>query len=274
MSEASASPSRTPCLFVPHGGGPCFFMDGPPPFSRAIWDKMAAYLRGVLASLPVRPKAILVVSGHWDAARPTVNVTREHSLYYDYYGFPEHTYRLAYPAKGSPELAARVRDLMSEAGIETGEENARGLDHGVFVPFMLMFPEADIPIVQLSLRSDMDPAAHIALGRALQPLRDENVLIVGSGMSYHNLRNFFRRGAADAEARAFDSWLVDAATDPVRRDERLARWLDAPSALACHPEPEHLLPLHVVAGAAGGDVGRHVYSDEIVGKAVSAFQFG
>jgi aromatic ring-opening dioxygenase catalytic subunit (LigB family) len=266
--------TRMPCLFVPHGGGPCFFMDAGPPFSRDTWEKMADYLRGVAASVGARPKAILVISGHWDAKRPTVNTAPAHSLYYDYYGFPEHTYRLAYPAKGSPTLAARVRGVLAEAGVASDEEASRGLDHGVFIPFMLMFPDADIPIVQLSLREDMDPAAHLAIGRALAPLRDEGVLIIGSGMSYHNLREFFRAGKGDAEAAAFDSWLVDAVTDPARRDERLAAWREAPGAVACHPEPEHLLPLHVVAGAAGPDAGRRVYQDRIMGKALSGFQFG
>ena len=266
--------TRMPCLFIPHGGGPCFFIDGPPPFARQTWDKMAAYLRGAASSLAIRPKAILVVSGHWDAARPTVNKAAVHSLYYDYYGFPEHTYRLAYPAKGSPDLAARVRDLLAEADVASDEEAERGLDHGVFVPFMLMFPQADIPIVQLSLRADMDPSAHLAIGRALAPLRDEGVLIIGSGMSYHNLREFFRAGKGDAEAKAFDSWLHEAIADPARRDDRLAAWREAPGAIACHPEPEHLLPLHVVAGAAAGDAGRRVYEDRILGKALSGFQFG
>jgi aromatic ring-opening dioxygenase catalytic subunit (LigB family) len=263
-----------PCLFVPHGGGPCFFIDGPPPFSRETWQKMAEYLRGVRAAIGARPKAILVISGHWDAKRPTVNTASTHSLYYDYYGFPEHTYRLAYPAKGSPELAARVRDLLAKSGVASDEEANRGLDHGVFVPFMLMFPDADIPIVQLSQREDMDAAAHLAIGRALAPLRDENVLIVGSGMSYHNLREFFRGGKGDAEAAAFDSWLAEAVADPADRDERLTAWRDAPGAVACHPEAEHLLPLHVVAGAAGADPGRRVYQDRIMGKALSGFQFG
>ena len=235
---------------------------------------MGDHLRGVGASIAPRPKAIVVVSGHWDAKVPTVNTATTHSLYFDYYGFPEHTYQLQYPAKGSTEVAARVRDLLAKAGVETAEDAKRGLDHGVFIPFMLMFPDADIPIVQLSLRSDMDPAAHIAIGRALEPLRDEDVLIVGSGMSYHNLRSFFRPGKADAEAKAFDDWLADAATDPARRNERLVHWRDAPSAIACHPEPEHLLPLHVVAGAAGADIGLRDYEDAIIGKAVSGFRFG
>src|SRR5579872_230009 len=121
-------PARMPCLFVPHGGGPCFFMDAPPPFSPATWRKMADYLRGVRAAIGVQPKEILVISGHWDAKRPTVNTASTHSLYYDYYGFPEHTYRLTYPAKGSPQLAARVRALLGEVGVASDEEASRGLD--------------------------------------------------------------------------------------------------------------------------------------------------
>jgi aromatic ring-opening dioxygenase catalytic subunit (LigB family) len=184
-----------PCLFIPHGGGPCFFMDGPPPFDKATWAGMERYLRGIGASVAPRPKAILVISGHWDAETPTLNTARHHSLFYDYYGFPEHTYQLAYPAEGSPELAGRVRQLFADAGLPLAEDATRGLDHGVFIPFKLIYPNADLPIVQLSLRSDMDPAAHLAIGRALAPLRDEGILIVGTDMSYHNLREFRRRRA-------------------------------------------------------------------------------
>jgi aromatic ring-opening dioxygenase catalytic subunit (LigB family) len=266
--------SRMPCLFIPHGGGPCFFMDGPPPFDRASWAGMERYLSGIGASVAPRPKAILVISGHWEADAPTLNTASRHSLYYDYYGFPEHTYKLTYPAVGSPELALRVRELFTHAGIPFEEDATRGLDHGVFIPFKLIYPDADIPIVQLSLRKDMDPSAHLAIGRALAPLRDEGILIVGTGMSYHNLREFRRRGAADAQSEGFDGWLVEAVRDPHRRDTALAGWADAPFALACHPEAEHLIPLHVVAGAAGEDVGKQVYRDTVNGKAVSAFQFG
>ena len=170
---------------------------------------MAAYLRGIAASIGQRPTAILVISGHWEEAQPTVHVGRNPPLLFDYYGFPEHTYRLSYPAPGSPELAKRVRDLLAAAGIDSGEEAERGLDHGVFVPFLLVYPEADIPVVQLSLRQDLDPAAHLAIGRALAPLRDEGVLIVGSGMSFHNLRAF---GSTDPRvieaAQRFDDWLA------------------------------------------------------------------
>lgn len=268
--------TRLPVLFVPHGGGPCFFIDGPPPFSRQNWESMATYLRQAGAAVSPRPKAILVISGHWDANDPTVNTATDHSLFYDYYGFPDHTYQLKYPAKGSPALAARVRELLGAAGIASGEDSARGLDHGVFIPFMLMFPDADIPIVQLSLRHDMDAAKHIELGKALQPLRDEGVLIIGSGMSYHNLRYFGAPGAGDAESQTFDHWLTGAVTDPVpaNRNDKLAVWEQAPQAAFCHPEAEHLLPLHVAAGAAGGDVGRLTYNGRVSGKSISAYQFG
>ena len=153
-----------------------------------LWDRMAAYLRGLEAQVGQRPKAIVVISAHWETQRPTVNANPAPPMLFDYYGFPEHTYHLSYPAPGSPALAKRIGELLGKAGIATDSDASRGFDHGVFVPFLLIYPKADIPIVQLSLQSDLNPAAHIAIGRALAPLRDEGVLIVGSGMSYHNLQ--------------------------------------------------------------------------------------
>ncbi|MEP7043904.1 MAG: class III extradiol ring-cleavage dioxygenase [Dokdonella sp.] len=267
---------RLPTLFIPHGGGPCFFME-PPPSAPQLWDGLAAYLRGIDAAIGRRPRAVLVISAHWEAARPTVNTATAPSLLFDYQGFPEHTYRLRYPAAGSPTLATRVRELLGRAGVESDTDDMRGLDHGVFVPFLLVYPEADVPIVQLSLQAGLDPAAHLAIGRALAPLRDEGVLIVGSGMSYHNLREFFSAGsdAMDAAER-FDGALTAAVEAmPVgERDARLAAWKQMPHALAAHPRAEHLLPLMVAAGAAGADRGRRVYHDHLFGKALSAFQFG
>jgi len=198
-------------------------------------------------------------------------------MLFDYYGFPDHTYRLDYPAPGSPVLASRVRALLSAAGIASDEDPARGYDHGVFVPFLLMFPGAEIPVVQLSLRADLDPAAHLAIGRALAPLRDEGVLIVGSGMSYHNLRRFWSTDAHDVDAaRAFDAWLADAVEthDAGEREARLVDWANAPGARTAHPRSEHLLPLMVVAGAGAADRAARTYSDRIFGKAVSGFRFG
>ena len=268
--------NRLPTMFIPHGGGPCFFMD-PPPGDPHAWDSMAAYLRGIAASLHVRPKAILVISAHWETARPTVGSGKRPPLLFDYYGFPEHTYRLEYPAPGSPELAARVRALLASAGIASDEDAERGFDHGVFVPFLLAFPEATIPVVQLSLRADLDPAAHLAIGRALAPLRDEGVLIVGSGMSYHNLREFWSTRPEDVHAaERFDAWLAEAVEQPESdaRNAQLAAWSEAPGARAAHPRSEHLLPLMVAAGAGGADRGRRMYRDRVFGKAVSGFQFG
>jgi aromatic ring-opening dioxygenase catalytic subunit (LigB family) len=268
--------ARLPTLFVPHGGGPCFFMD-PPPGDPQAWDAMAAYLRGIASSIGTRPRAILVVSAHWETARPTVGSGEHPPLLFDYSGFPEHTYRLKYPAPGSPQLAARVRALLADAGIASDDDPERGYDHGVFVPFLLAFPQADIPVVQLSLRADLDPAAHLAIGRALAPLRDEGVLIVGSGMSYHNLREFWSTRPQDVEAAGrFDAWLTQTVEnrESTARDAQLAAWAEAPGARAAHPRSEHLLPLMIAAGAGGNDQGRRTYSDRVFGKAVSGFQFG
>jgi aromatic ring-opening dioxygenase catalytic subunit (LigB family) len=271
------SPDRQPTLFIPHGGGPCFFMEPGPGMPRDLWDRLAAYLKGIDKSLGQRPKAVLVISGHWEMPRPTVNTAANHTLLFDYYGFPEHTYRLTYPAHNSPATVERVEALLSRAGYRAGEDKERGLDHGVFVPFKLIYPEADVPMIQLSLLASLDAAAHVKLGQALAPLRDEGVLIVGSGMSFHNNRALFAaHEQANAASVEFDDWLTDACTDadPERRNARLAAWEQAPAARFCHPREEHLLPLHVAAGAAGADIGRHVFSAKIVGKALSGYQFG
>ncbi len=235
---------------------------------------MEAYLRSIDRSLVRRPEAVLVISGHWECPCPTVNTAAEHTLLFDYYGFPEHTYRLSYPAPVSPRVGARVRTLLADAGIDSAEEANRGLDHGVFVPFLLIFPDASVPLVQLSLKAGLDATEHLAIGRALIPLREEGVLIVGSGMSYHNLAAFFsKRGNEDSQR--FDEWLHAAVTAPgaAERAARLTEWQRAPGAASSHPHPDHLLPLMVAAGAANGDAGVRTYNDHIFGKAVSGFQF-
>lgn len=263
-----------PTLFVPHGGGPCFFMDpagGPPD---AMWRPMQAYLAGLLATLPARPRAILLVSGHWEDADVTVHTGAAPGLLYDYSGFPAHTYRLRWDAPGSPALAAEVAALLRAAGHRVGEEAARGWDHGVFIPMKVMVPAADIPLVQVSLRADLDPAAHVAIGRALAPLRDDGVLIVGSGMSFHNMRAM--RGAPIAEAAVFDTALTDAVTDadPARRAARIVDWQGLPHARFAHPREEHLLPLMVALGAGGDDAARCDFTGEVIGWTVSGYRFG
>jgi aromatic ring-opening dioxygenase catalytic subunit (LigB family) len=260
-----------PTLFIPHGAGPCFFMAwtrGP----ADTWDKTAAWLKGLVDELPERPKAILVVSGHWEAPVFTVGSAENPPLLFDYYGFPEETYRLRFDAPGSPALAQRVRELLGGAGFPTAEDPARGYDHGVFVPLKLVTPEADIPVVQLSLRADLDPQAHLAAGRALAPLRDEGVLIVGSGMSWHNMRGF--SPAFTAKSKAFDAWLEQAMADPARRDEAIRRWDQAPFAREAHPREEHLAPLFVAAGAAEGEPGRLAFRDVAMDVAISGYAFG
>ncbi|NIJ29585.1 aromatic ring-opening dioxygenase catalytic subunit (LigB family) [Sphingomonas insulae] len=263
-----------PTMFVPHGGGPCFFMDpmgGPPD---PMWRPMQAYLAGLIASLPERPRAILMVSGHWEAPAVTVHVGARPRLLFDYYGFPEHTYRLRWDAPGAPVIARRAAALLQAAGHVVAEEDARGWDHGVFIPMMVADPDAAIPLVQMSLRADLDPAAHIAIGRALAPLRDERVLIVGSGMSFHNLR---ARGAQVTPVAAeWDEALAAAVTDadPARRAARVADWELLPHARFAHPEAEHLLPLMVALGAGGDGAATRDYRDVVMGWAVSAFRFG
>jgi aromatic ring-opening dioxygenase catalytic subunit (LigB family) len=238
-----------------------------------MWDGLAAFLRGIDGSLGARPKAVLVISGHWETPHPTANVAERPKLLFDYYGFPEHTYRLRYPVAGAPDLEPRLRELLEAAGFELGVDAKRGLDHGVFVPFLLIYPNADVPIMQLSLLETLDPAAHLALGRALAPLRERGVLIVGSGMSYHNLAATFSGRGGEASA-AFDAWLLEAVRDPITRDERLAEWRNAPGGRESHPRPEHLIPLMVAAGAADGDPGVRSFSEIIAGKSISGFQFG
>lgn len=262
---------RQPTLFIPHGGGPCFFMDWNPPDA---WLGLQRFLESLAHTLPAAPDAVVVVSAHWEAADFTVNTGANPPLLYDYYGFPAHTYALRYAAPGAPALAGRVADLLGAAGLSVRSDRTRGFDHGVFIPFKLIFAHAEVPIVQLSLREGLDPATHLAAGRALAPLRDDNVLIVGSGMSYHNLRAF---GAAGAEAaQRFDGWLRAAVSqgDVHARSTALCNWQQAPAARAAHPREEHLLPLMVAAGAGGDDAGRIVFNESVLGMPLSACRFG
>ena len=272
--------SRMPTLFIPHGGGPCFFMESDP---IDMWDSMEAYLRGFMADLEEKPKAILIISGHWEEQQATIQSNPAPDMIFDYHGFPPSTYELKFPAKGSPELASRVSDLLNEKDIANAKNTERGFDHGVFIPLLVAMPDADIPVVQLSLRADMDAGKHIEIGEALQPLRDEGILILGSGMSYHNLkimistmRNQQNPNATFPEALSFDKWLTQAVVDPnpEQRNEKLRDWASAPFAREAHPREEHLLPLHVVAGAAGDDIGKSTFNDLILGIPQSAFKFG
>lgn len=262
-----------PTYFIPHGAGPCFFMDWNPP---GTWDRMAAFLTGIAATLPARPRAIVLVSGHWLEPEFSVTGHPAPSLIYDYNGFPPHTYELTYPASGAPDVARDITGLLEQAGLQARTDPDRGYDHGVFIPLKLAFPEADVPVIQLSLRRDLDPAAHLDAGQALAGLRDQGVLVVGSGMSFHNMRGYGDRRFTPVSAE-FDQWLTAAVESPREQREALLRdWTSAPHARLCHPPggEEHLLPLMVAAGAGAGSVGRKVYSETVLETTISAFRFG
>lgn len=238
------------------------------------WDKTAAWLRSIASGLPEKPKGIVVISGHWEEQEFTVASLPAPEMIYDYYGFPPHTYELQYPAPGDPALAARIVELLGAAGIPVRTDTTRGFDHGVFIPFLLAFPDCDIPVVPLSLKNTLDPAEHLAAGRALRALRDEGVLILGSGMSYHNMRAFRTPGARDPSTR-FDRWLTNAIEDRGdARNSALISWTSGDAALNAHPREEHLLPLMVAAGAGEDSPGANVFSDVVMQATISAFRFG
>jgi len=263
---------RQPALFIPHGGGPCFFMDWNP---ADTWVGMAAFLKSVAGTLPQRPSAIVLVSAHWMAPQFRMTGHARPGLIYDYYGFPPHTYELTYPAPGQPQLADQIAQLIKADGLAAQVDDERGFDHGVFIPLKLVFPGADIPVVQLSLRDDLNPQAHLHLGRALAALRDENVLIIGSGMSFHNMRAY-GDSRFSAISDEFDEWLTQAVQSPAaERELKLLDWTNAPHAHLCHPRggEEHLIPLLVAAGAGSEAPGRKIYSERVMQTAISAFRF-
>lgn len=265
--------TRMPVVFAPHGGGPWpfvklgFFAEGEE-------EELAGYLRSLKDLPKTPPKALLIVSAHWEEDKPTVMTSTRPPMLYDYYGFPPESYEITWPAPGDPALAKRVQDLLAAAGIESATDDKRGFDHGTFVPFKLTYPEADVPAIQLSLKTGLDPKEHLAIGRALAPLRDEGVFILGSGLTYHNLRAL-RDPRSVPVSEAFDAWLRDTMTKPpAERDALLERWTDAPGARAAHPREEHLLPLMVIAGAAQDDVGRVAYNGAMNRLRLSAYHFG
>jgi len=259
---------RQPAFFIPHGGGPCFFMDDP----RGVWAGMEAFLRTLLALVPERPRAVLVVSGHWETKGFAFTGAERPPLIYDYYGFPPHTYDLRFDAPGSPEVAARAALLLRNAGLQAAVDATRGLDHGVFIPLKVALPEADIPVIEMSVDRSLDPALHVAAGRGLAQLRDEGVLILGSGMSFHNMQGY-GDPRFTAPSEAFDGWLSNVVLqDGAERARLLANWEVAPAARLSHPKEEHLLPLMVAAGAS--DVpGERVYSQTVLETAISGFRF-
>lgn len=262
--------SRQPAFFIPHGGGPCFFMDDP----GGVWTGMGRFLRTLPDLLPDRPTAILVVSGHWETDGFALTGAARPGLIYDYFNFPPHTYDLTYSVDGAPDLADRAAALLRAGALEARVDPQRGLDHGVFIPLMVAFPDADIPVVEMSVGRSFDPGQHLAAGAALAALRDEGVLILGSGMSFHNMRAY-GDPRSTAGSRTFDAWLDGTVALPgPERSARLLHWADAPSARFAHPpgQEEHLLPL-LVAAATTGTPGSRVYAEDVLATAISGFRF-
>jgi len=262
-----------PVYFISHGGGPWPYM----PEAASANAALAAALQDIPRQLGRRPKAMLMVSAHWETDGVfTVMANPSPSMLYDYYGFPEHTYHIRYPAPGSVGLAQQVADCLKTAHLPVALDDERGFDHGAFVPAFVMYPDADIPMVQLSIQAGYEPQAHLALGRALAPLRDDDILILGSGLSYHNLRRMGQAGALPSAQ--FDAWLQQVVVDgPVdQRAGQLQKWAAAPSARLAHPREDHLIPLMVAVGAAESETATCVYHETgaFGGITASSFRFG
>ena len=259
-----------PAVFISHGAPTLPLEDAPAgDFLKRLGQELA------------RPRAVVAVSAHWEAKVPTVGSVARPETIHDFYGFPDELYQLAYPAPGDPALAARVGELMDAAGIEARTNERRGLDHGAWVPLMMMYPEADVPVVQLSVQSRLGPRHHLMLGRALDPLREEGVLVLASGNATHNLAELERDLERDeplAYVEAFDDWLIAAVTEG-RTEDLLDYRQQAPEAARAHPSEEHLLPLFVALAASGANgaavPGRLLHrSYRYRALAMTAFAFG
>lgn len=259
----------SPVLFIPHGAGPL------PLLGDTSHQDMINFLENLAPTLG-KPSAIIIISAHWEETVVTITSGETPALLYDYRGFPAAAYQIQYPAPGDPVLAAKMHHWLQQGGIAAKLDNRRGFDHGLYVPLKIMFPDATIPCIQLSLLNNLSAAAHIAVGKALAELRQENVLIIGSGFSFHNLKAFFSQTAhaLDPENEAFEHWLIDTCTNPQlsaqERETRLVHWDQAPFARYCHPREEHLLPLHVCFGLSQANA-RLVFEGKVAGKKASAF---
>jgi aromatic ring-opening dioxygenase catalytic subunit (LigB family) len=260
--------NNTRIVYFSHGGGPLPILGDPG------HQAMIDFMTRLPEQLP-RPEAILVISAHWEEPVPTLLGAEKPPMFYDYYGFPKAAYQIKYPAPGHPALAKHIAAVLEGAGITARIDRQRGFDHGLFIPLNLMYPGADIPALQLSLRQGLSPQAHIDLGKALRGLETENLLVIGSGFSFHNMSAFFHHDPNKITPRnnAFQDWLMETITadlEPADREARLAGWESAPHARYCHPREEHLLPLHVCAGMAG-KAGELIFDDYILGVRCAAF---
>ncbi len=267
---ALGSSARQPVYYLSHGGGPWPFMGGP---FREMFRVLERSLQDLPRQLPEPPRAILIVTGHWEETHFSVSTAAQPGMIYDYHGFPEQLYQISYPAPGSPALAEQTAALLEAGGWRVRRDPERGYDHGTYSLLKPIYPQAEIPVVQLSLLSNLDPVEHFAAGQALMPLREQGVLILGSGQSFHNLRA--RGPQMRAASEIFDTWLRHTLLDlsiEARNIELLA-WEQAPMARVAHPRAEHLIPLMVVAGAAGAESASCVFGDYLADFATSAYRF-
>ena len=259
-----AMSNRTfPSFFLSHGS-PTLALE--PSAAGAFWKELGESL--------ARPDAVLCISAHWMTAAPLLGAAERPKTIHDYYGFPEPMYRLSYPAPGAPALAQRAADLLRAAGIEAALDQRYGLDHGAWVPLRSLYPAADMPVAQLSVQPRRDARWHYRLGRALEPLRREGVLVLASGGATHNLRELdWSDGPPPGWATEFDDWLAERLA--AGQTEELLDWERAPHALRAHPSPEHFLPLFVGLGAAGkGARGERLYRDFTMGGlSMAAYRF-
>jgi len=262
-------------LYIPHGGGPLPLMGDPG------HDTLVRFLRQIPGTLP-RPKAVLVISAHWERDIPLVTAHPRPEMIYDYSGFPKAAYDIRYPAPGAPDLAARVTDCLTRSGLKARCDEERGFDHGLYIPLALMLPGADIPCIQISLCADLDPLSHLRIGEALGTMAApdlSDLWILGSGFSFHNMAAFGSSGPdhdrTEKRNRAFQDWLRETCAGqgmmPTQRKDRLVRWELAPHARYCHPREEHLLPLMVCAGMAGYAKAEIVFDGQVMGRHTLAF---
>jgi aromatic ring-opening dioxygenase catalytic subunit (LigB family) len=243
---------------------------------RRRFDKLEASLLAIRRDWGDAVRAVLVISGHWETEEFAVSSAAHPGMVFDYYGFPEYLYHIKYDAPGSPELAMRVRAMLEAGGFACESDPERGFDHGTFSLMKPIYPDGEIPIVQLSVKLDYDPHAHLSVGRLLAPLRDEGVVIIGSGSSFHNLG--LRGPTAIEPSRRFDDWLQQTllTSSAAERRQRLAGWTLAPDARIAHPREDHLIPLMVALGAAEEEAASLIYhqGDFLGGWALSSFRFG
>lgn len=257
-------------VYLSHGGGPMPILGG------QGHEKMIDFMKELPGKFP-KPDEILVISAHWEESVPTVISSENPSLLYDYYGFPQAAYELQYPAPGNPQLAKDISSLLYDKGIECEAVMDRGFDHGLFVPLAMMYPQADIPVTQLSLIKNLSPKDHLELGKALKKLTERNILIIGSGFSFHNMNAYTwsDNNGKDEANEDFQNWLIDVCSgsyDLSQRVDKLLQWEKAPNARYCHPREEHLLPLHVCFGISGKK-GEVIFDDYILGKRAVAFKW-